>query len=47
MINDMQAKFELYESRLRGIDIDNKNIGKIQTKIEQKLLDSNSNLTEI
>lgn len=43
----MQFKFEIYESRLDGIDVDNKNISKIQSKIEQKLVDSDSKITEM
>jgi len=47
IINEMQAKFELYESRLNGMDIATKNTEKIIVNIEDKLIQSNVHVTRM
>lgn len=43
----MQAKFELYESRLNGIEIASKNTEQIISKIEDKLYAYNNHVTKM
>lgn len=47
IINEMQAKFELYESRLNGMDIATKNTENIIVNIEDKLIQSNMHVTRM
>jgi len=47
IINEMQAKFELYESRLNGMDIATNNTEKIIRNIEDKLIQSNVHVTQM
>lgn len=47
IINEMQAKFELYESRLNGMEIATQNTEKIIVNIEDKLIKSNVHVTQM